>query len=154
MTCDPVRAAAASLSQSHSHAANSPIATSGCEPGQPAPSAPPAIQRTLYDTRRDASCGADPPDSITYELNYEYSHFYAIVGVADGSPSADKMKFILLVDGQRKGLSPTLGVGGTVTIGVNVTGAFRITLQSACTSSANARGKNVTAVWVHPVGTP
>jgi len=78
----------------------------------------------------------------------------AIVSLADASPSGDMMKFSLRVDGQRKGLSPTLGAGQTATIDVNVTRAFRITLQSVCTSSPGATGNKVTAVWVNPIVTP
>jgi hypothetical protein len=114
-----------------------------------------SYQQTLYDTWDDYNCdGSYSPDSTTYELNYKYRQFSAVVGLADTSPSGDMMQFSVLVDNQQKGISPTLGVGQTETINVNVTGAYRITLQDNCTSSANPGGNNVIAVWINPTVSP
>jgi hypothetical protein len=114
-----------------------------------------SYQQTLYDTWDDYNCSGDySPDSATYELNYKYRQFSVVVGLADTSPSGDMMQFSVLVDNQQKGISPTLGVGQTETINVNVTGAYRITLQDSCTSSANPGGNNVIAVWINPTVSP
>jgi hypothetical protein len=114
-----------------------------------------SYQQTLYDSWDDYTCdGSYAPSQTTYELNYKYRDFRAVVGLADSSPSGETMQFSVLVDGQQKGISPTLGVGQTLSINIPVTGAFRITLQTSCTSAQNASGANVTAVWVNPVVIP
>jgi hypothetical protein len=111
-----------------------------------------SYQQTLYDTWNDNLCGYNySPDTATYELNYKYRQLHMIVGLADTSPSGDMMQFSVLVDNQKKGISPTLGPGQTETINVDVTRAYRITLESSCTSPANSGDSNVTAVWINPV---
>lgn len=113
-----------------------------------------SYQQTLYDTWNDNNCAYYNSDSTTYELNYKYRKLHVVVGLADTSPSGDMMQFSVLVDNQKKGVSPTLEAGQTETINVDVTGAYRITLQDSCTSAANAGGNNVIAVWVNPVVSP
>ena len=57
------------------------------------------------------------------------------------------MYFSLLVDGQLKGPSPILTVGDTSAFDVDITGAFRITLQERfCLGTGN----QTTAVWINP----
>ena len=114
-----------------------------------------SYQQTLYDTWDDDNCGYYyPPDSVTYELNYKYRKFHAVVGLADSSPSGDTMQFSVLVDDQQRGADPTLMAGQTAPINVTVTGAYRITLQANCTSSTSAGGNNAIAVWINPVVSP
>jgi hypothetical protein len=112
-----------------------------------------SYQQTLYDTWNDNQCSYGSPDSATYELNYKYRQFHAIVVLADTSPSGDAMQFSILVDNQKTGASPTLEAGQTETINVDVTEEYRITLQADCTS-APAGGNNVIAVWINPVVSP
>ncbi len=104
--------------------------------------------QTLYDTEYDAECGNTY--GTTYEIDRKYRHFRAVVGLADSSPSGDEVYFSLLVDGQLKGPSPILTVGETSTFDVDITGAFRITLQEKfCLGDGN----QTTAVWINPVVT-
>jgi hypothetical protein len=111
-----------------------------------------SYQQTLYDTWDDYQCGPSySPDTETYELNYKYRQLHVTVGLADTSPSGDMIQFSVLVDDQKKGISPTLGPGQTEAINVDVTGAYRITLESSCASSANPGGNSVIAAWIDPV---
>lgn len=116
-----------------------------------------SYQQTLYDEYDDDSyCTGTSTEDVTYELDYDYTRFHAVVGLADTSASGDKFTFSLLVDGQKEGLNPTLGVGQTEVINVPVTGAFRITLQTSCTSPNaydTSSSTGATGVWINPVVT-
>jgi hypothetical protein len=58
--------------------------------------------------------------------------------------------FELIVDGQRMGDNPTLGVGQAIEINTFITGATFITLEDICSSSADdSTGSSVTAVWIN-----
>jgi hypothetical protein len=111
-----------------------------------------SYQQTLYDTWDDYNCdGSYAPYSTTYNLDYKYRQFRVVVGLSENSPPDDTMQFSVLIDNQKKGVSPTLQAGQTETLNLNVAGAYRITLLDNCTSAANAGGNNVTAVWINPV---
>ncbi len=109
-------------------------------------------QQTLFDNTLDEyGCGDDDPDSTSYNLGRKYAYFHAIVGLADSSPSGDAVTFDVLVDGQRKGIAPTLYVGQTAILNIDITGAFRITLQDLCTAAQDSSNNNsITAVWANP----
>lgn len=115
----------------------------------------PQYSQTLYDTQsNDFECSNNGyTDTATYQLDHKYRQFHAVVGLADSSGTGDTVTFSFLVDGQQEGLSPTLAVGKTVTININVTGAFRLVLQDSC-ASAQANSDAVTAVWINPSLTP
>jgi len=129
---------------------NSPDFGSGPQEvnGKPYPQA-------LYDTQsNDFYCSNNGyTDTASYQLDHKYRQFHAVVGLADSSATGDTVTFSFLVDGQQEGLSPTLAVGKTVTININVTGAFRLVLQDSC-ASAQANTDAVTAVWINPSITP
>jgi hypothetical protein len=107
-------------------------------------------QRTLYDSTSEINCNDSVDGSITYQLDYRYHHFHATVGVADTTLSGDTITFSILADGQPEGMAPTLGVGKTETIDLDVSGIFRITLQDACSTPNSYGSGNITAVWVNP----
>jgi hypothetical protein len=108
-------------------------------------------QQTLSDGWDDAFCtSSNVPDKSTYTLDYKYRQFSVVVGLADTSPSGDTMQFSVLVDGQAKGPEPTVEVGQTATISVNVAGAYRVTLRDLCISATNPTTTLVTAVWINP----
>jgi len=107
-----------------------------------------SYQTALYDvTSYDDQCvvGQD-----SFNLDRKYHDFRVTVGVADSTPLGDKVTFSFLLDGQQRGPSPTLPAGQTMSIDIDVTGVFRITLQDIC-SSSNSSGNEVDAVWINPV---
>jgi NPCBM/NEW2 domain-containing protein len=109
-------------------------------------SGPQEVDTSTYDQTLyiDVSDGIN--HTITYQLNRQYTRFHAIVGPADSSPSSISVTFRVLVDGHPVGVGKTLQVGQTAQINVDVTGAFRLTLQDYGPYSFNS----VTAVWIKP----
>lgn len=113
-------------------------------------------QTTIYDSYSDdydCNYSSSPyPNQATYELDHRYKKFHTIIGLADSSSSGDTATFTVLIDGQAKGIKPTLQAGQTEAIDLSVAGAFRITLQDTCSSPAqySGLGGTVTAVWADP----
>ena len=104
-------------------------------------------QEALYDTTGDDRYCY--PDDDYFNLDRKYHHFRATIGLADSTPSADAVTFVVLLDNQQE-YSRTLSVGQTQSIDVDVSGVFRIALQGTCSSSSQS-GNQVVAAWINPV---
>ncbi|WP_439427545.1 NPCBM/NEW2 domain-containing protein [Micromonospora sp. LA-10] len=82
-----------------------------------------------YDNSLVAStCSATAEESESFNLGKRFAGFRATIGVPDDVPDVFRARFTVLVDGEVV-FRRDLGLGGTATLDVPVTGALRLTLH-------------------------
>jgi hypothetical protein len=106
-------------------------------------------ERTLYLWEDEDEIGC-ADGALTYQLDRHYRRFEATVGLNDDSASGAEGVFTVLVDGKKQA-AQTIGVGSTLRVTADVTGAFRMTLWAYRTCGLDPRG---IAVWIDPVLSP